>query len=277
MLSFDIPAIVAIMQSWPPEAMWALTIGLAFAAALAMTRAFGALGLSALVVVGVIAANIQVVKIVQFGVFAEPVALGTVLFAMTYLCTDILSEYYGPSAARRAVWLGFASYLAFVLFSVATLGFAPLTEEQAGEAFGWALGAHGALESVFLPQPIYLFAGMAAYLISQNWDVFVFNRLRRATSGRALWFRNNLSTATSALIDNIVFSTLAFYLLTPNPVPLDVLIFTFILGTYALRLAIAILDTPIIYAARYALPPADRAAYEAQTPSQRMSIEPLRA
>lgn len=274
---FDVPALVAAMQALPPEAMWAITIGVAFAAALAMTRAFGALGLTVLVSIGVVAANIQVVKFVQFGVFSEPVALGTALFAMTYLCTDILSEYYGAAAARRAIWLGFASYLTFVLFNLVTLGFSPLTAEQAGEAFGWALGAQGALETVFLPQPVYLFAGMAAFLISQNWDVFLFNRLRRATGGRALWFRNNLSTATSALIDNIVFSVLAFYLLAPNPVPFDTLVFTFILGTYALRLVVALLDTPIIYAARYALPPADRAAYEAMTPSQRMAIEPLRA
>lgn len=266
MLSVDFGAMVAAMNALPPEAMWIVMVLSAFAATLAMTRFFGALGLSVMVVVGVIGANIQVVKLVQFGVFADPVALGTVLFSMTYLSTDILSEYYGKAAARRAVWLGFAGYLVFVLFNMATLGFAPLTEAQAGDAYGWALGTQGAMETLFLPQPVFFIAAMAAYLVSQNWDVFVFSRLRRATGGRMLWLRNNLSTASSALIDNIVFSALAFYLLAPDPVPFDALVFTFILGTYALRLTVALLDTPVVYAARFALPPEDRDAYERGAP-----------
>ena len=76
------------------------------------------------------------------------------------------------------------------------------------------------------------------------------------------------STAVSALVDNTVFSTLAWLVLpwlfgqSEQVVDLHTLIFTFILGTYWIRLAMAFLEAPFIYAARWFLPDADRAAYE---------------
>jgi hypothetical protein len=56
---------------------------------------------------------------------------------------------------------------------------------------------------------------------------------------------------------------LAFKLLAPVPVPWDALIFTYILGTYLLRLALACLESPFMYLARRCLPPADVPAYRA--------------
>ena len=78
------------------------------------------------------------------------------------------------------------------------------------------------------------------------------------------------STAVSALVDNTVFSTLAWYVFprvlgqTDQAVDLYTLIFTFILGTYWIRLAMALLEAPAIYAARWCLPEEDRRAYEAR-------------
>src|SRR3546814_676202 len=146
---------------------------------------------SAEIAVAVVGANVQVVKAVQFGIYDTPVALGTVLFSSTYLCTDILMEHYGREAARRGVLLGFAVYLFWTVLMVLTMGYAPLTPEQAGEEMAWALPVQGALETLFMPVPAFFVAGMTAYLVSQFNDVWIYQAIRRLTGPRALWLRNN--------------------------------------------------------------------------------------
>jgi len=93
---------------------------------------------------------------------------------------------------------------------------------------------------------------LLAYLVSQNWDVFVFHRLREATDGDFLWLRNVVSTGTSQAIDTVIFVGVAFYLLpryagigTPTPWSLVV---GLMLGQYLLKLLIALVDTPFVYA-----------------------------
>jgi len=221
----------------------------AFGAILLLHRYFGAAGLYAYMVVAIIGGNLHVLKLTQFSVFPDPVALGTILFSTTFLCTDILAEYHGTKAARQGVLLGFAGLILFNAFLFAALSFRPL-EPSSG-----ALGASAAemqdhLEAVFLPAPGILVASLAAYLISQFNDIWVFNRLKAATRGRYLWLRNNLSTWASALVDNAVFSVLAFVVFAADPVPWKPLLFTYILGTYGLRVVVALLDSPIVYLAR---------------------------
>ena len=103
MFSLSPDAIIASLQSGPPEFVWLLLLIVCFSAVLILSRLFGEAGLVAYVVVALLGANIQVLKQVQFSVYDDPVALGTILFASTYLATDILTEHYGRSAARRAV------------------------------------------------------------------------------------------------------------------------------------------------------------------------------
>ncbi|OGQ99368.1 MAG: hypothetical protein A2284_09705 [Deltaproteobacteria bacterium RIFOXYA12_FULL_61_11] len=216
-----------------------------------MGRLFGAAGLQVYVCLGVIAANLQVLKVVKFTLFEHPVALGTVVFASTYLCTDILAEFYGRKEASKAVWLGFASLLVFDLLMLLTLGFRPLSQAEAPPGLSWALGVHDHLAALFLPAPALLVAGMTAYLCSQHHDVWLYQVLQRMTGGRHLWLRNNLSTMLSALLDNTIFSVLAWVVLAPEPVGVDALVFTYILGTWYLRVLVAALDTPFVYLARW--------------------------
>ncbi len=248
--------LVLALQGLPPEAVWALLLLACFGAVLTLARLFGAAGLYVYVAVALIGANVQVLKPVAFAVFPDPVALGTVLFATTYLCTDILAEHYGPAAARRAVWLGFAAFVLWTALMLLTLGFRPLGGAEAETAgLAWTVPVQRALETLYLPAPALLFAGMIAYLLSQHHDVWLFALLKRLTGGRWLWLRNNASTALSGLIDNIVFSVMAWVVLAPEPLGWQPLIVTYILGTYVLRLVVAALDTPVIYLARHLLRP----------------------
>ena len=92
---------------------------------------------------------------------------------------------------------------------------------------------------------------MIAYLISQYFDVWFFSYLKKITSEKYLWLRNNLSTIVSSLVDNTVFSIFAWILLNPEPVSIYNVIMIYIFGTYLLRILIALLDTPFIYIVRF--------------------------
>ena len=88
------------------ELLWIIFLFFCFSSILIFLKIFGYIGLYIYSVIAVIAANIQVLKIVDFFYSPEPIALGTVLFASTFLCTDILSEYFGKEKARQNVLIG---------------------------------------------------------------------------------------------------------------------------------------------------------------------------
>ncbi|GAB4280805.1 MAG TPA: hypothetical protein DIU37_01335 [Opitutae bacterium] len=260
-------AFIHFCQSQPIAVIWAVQLVFCFGCMLLFLRLFGAVGIYAYITVMIVAANLEVLKAVKLPFFDDPVALGTVVFSSIYLGTDILAEYYGPKIARKAVWLGFASYTLMIAIMMLALGLKPLTMAQAGSEWAWAVENHDHLMALFNPAPALLVAGMISYLFSQLYDVWIFHFLKCLTRNRWLWLRNNASTMMSALLDNIIFSILAWRILSEDPMPWPVLIFTYILGTYALRVIVALLDTPIIYLARYFLPEEDRILLEEEEAS----------
>jgi queuosine precursor transporter len=245
----DFLPFVKLLQSLPPEAMSVLLLIALFSSAILLMRFFGVGGGYAFMGIAAIAGNILVLKQSQYGVFKDPLALGTELFAASYLCTDIMTELYGKKAARRAVFIGFASFLLFTVIMLLGLGFAPLTVAQAGESNAWNLPYQGHLEALFLPMPAFFIASICAYLTSQLLDIYIYDKLRTRTGGRQMWLRNNAATVTASLIDNTIFSVLAFVVFQAAPVDTHALIYTYILGTFALRIAMAVFDTPFLYLA----------------------------
>ena len=135
------------------------------------------------------------------------------------------------------ILIGFTAFLFMTLLMVITIGFQPSDSDWVQES----------LSNVFTPMTRFFIASMIAYLISQYFDVWFFNYLKQALSGKSLWLRNNLSTIISSLVDNTVFSIFAWILLNPEPVSVYNVIMIYILGTYLLRIFIALLDTPFIY------------------------------
>jgi len=242
------------MQALPPELLWVALLLFSFACVLVMLRLFGVWGLTIYMCVALIAANLQVLKTVQFALWDSPVALGTVLFSTTFLCTDILTEYFSPQDARRAVLLGFAGMLLLSVFMLLAIGFQPLPENMRATEWGWGLENHEHITALFLPIPSILLAGFIAYLTSQILDIWIYQRIRSMTAGKFKWLRNNASTWISALVDNIIFSILAWIILAPEPMAWPVVWKTYIFGTYFLRIGVALLDTPILYLAGHCLP-----------------------
>lgn len=263
--------LVAGFNALPTESMLAIELVVVFSLIPLMLR-FGAAGMFIFIAVGIIAANVQVLKAASFAFYAAPIPLGTVAFSATYVATDVLTEYYGRATARKAVWLGFSAMLLLTVMMLLAMGYAPMTPQAAQKSgMDWALPNHDHILALYLPQATLLIAGLSSYLISQMNDIYVFQKIRQWTGRGQLWVRACGSTAVSALVDNTVFSTLAWMVLPwlfgqrDQVVDLHALIFTYILGTYGIRLAMAILEAPFMYAARWFLPEEDRRAYEARS------------
>jgi queuosine precursor transporter len=225
------------LQSFSNETLSLLTFGLCVAAILLMMRWFQAPGLLIYNALMTIIANIQVLKVAQFGFSPEPVALGTIAFATIFLTSDILTEHYGSSVARQGVGLCFIGQLLTIALMLITLGHTPTDGST----------IHHAMEVIFLPSPRLLVASLTAFALSQLLEITVFNWMSQLTHRKMLWLRTNVATLIAALLDNIVFSSLAWVILAPEPVNWQTLIFTYILGTYFARVLVSIFSTPVIY------------------------------
>ncbi len=214
-----------------------------------MNLVFGEAGLYCYIVLAILASNIAVLKGTQFDFFPEPIALGTVFFSSIFLATDILSELYGYKSSQKAVFLGFSALLIWLVFTYFVIGYAPLTQEQAVNT-PFFLESHIHITAIFSVIPLFFISSIIAFLISQSCDIGLFLMLKKLTAGRFLWLRNNVSTLISALIDSAVFSILAFIVFASEPLPFRTVLLSYVFGTYIVRVAIALLDTPFIYIAK---------------------------
>jgi uncharacterized integral membrane protein (TIGR00697 family) len=227
-----------------PEMLAIFTLVTSSLVILIMHKIYGYVGLFCYITMAYIATNIQVLHLAQYSFAIEPVALGTVLFATTFLVSDIITEHYGSEKARMAVGISFITQIAFTMLMILTIAHPPLEN-------GKVLSA---MEVIFLPAPRILIASLIAYLTSQLLDIWIFQKLSKQTNKRHLWFRTFASTAISALVDNFIFSLLAWVILSPTPVSFNTLIFTYVLGTYVARLLVSAFSTPVIYLSYYYSP-----------------------
>jgi len=232
------------LNSIQTEVIWLILLIFSFSSILVFLKFFGYVGIYIYSSIAVIIANIQVLKTVDFFYSPEPVALGTILFASTFLCTDILSEYYGPEKARKNIIISFSSFLFVTCLMILTVGIKPSSND-------WI---QTSISNVFTPMTRFFIASMIAYLLSQYFDVWIYNLIKKITFSKYLWLRNNLSTLLSSLIDNTIFSLLAWIILNPEPETLYKVLMIYILGTYFLRIFLALIDTPFMYLAKLFLP-----------------------
>ena len=203
----------------------------------------------ALFVTALITAQLTASKVLAFSLpvslpvtGAELVLPGAALaYALTFLASDCYAELYGRRAAQVVVNVAFAMNFVLLILVWSTIA-APAAPTSVDPAmFEEVLGASTNIVA----------GSLLAYLVSQNWDVIVFHRIREYTDGEKLWLRNLASTASSQAIDTVIFVTIAFSLapalIGVGPVlPMSELL-ALIVGQYLLKLAIAVLDTPVVY------------------------------
>jgi len=217
----------------PNELLWLLFATVNFSFFLLSYKFFGRMGIFLWIVVATILANIQVLVVLDL--FTIEASLGNILYGTIFLATDVLNEIYGKKEAKKAVFIGFAVMFVTVVIMQITILFIPNNND-------WAM-PH--LNSIFGFLPIVFLASVTAFIVSQLLDVYIFAKIKdKLPDNKFLWIRNNGSTLISQLIDTLIFVPIAFYYKSfPE-------IMILVLSTYVIKLLVALLDTPIIYAAK---------------------------
>jgi uncharacterized integral membrane protein (TIGR00697 family) len=164
--------------------------------------------LVALFITSLITANIIAVKIIGICGLVLPAAI--IIFPISYILGDVLTEVYGYRQARRVIWLGFFCNLILVIGI--WLG------QLLPPASFW--DGQGAYERILGYTPRILAASFLAYLLGEFSNSFVLAKMKIATNGRWLWTRTISSTLVGQGLDSLVFITLAFV----GTIPLSALV-----------------------------------------------------
>ncbi len=216
------------------EFLWFIMLLVIFLLILVSYRLFGKIGLFAWTPVAVILANIQVLKAVEL--FGFSATLGNIIYASSFLVTDILSENYGRRDAQRAVYIGFLSLIAMTVLMQLALWFTPSEADF----------AHGSLQLIFGIMPRLAMASLTAYGLSQLHDVWAYHFWKTRKPGKKfIWLRNNLSTMVSQAIDTVVFTLVALAGVFTGRIFWEIMA-----TTYLFKVIVAALDTPFLYIAR---------------------------
>jgi queuosine precursor transporter len=153
---------------------------------------------TALFITCLLTANVTASKLITVGHLT--LTAGIVIFPVSYILGDVLTEVWGYAMARRVIWLGFACNLIMVA-AIWVGGALPPAPFWTGQA---------AYEEILGQTPRILGASFVAYLIGEFANAYVLARLKIVTAGRWLWVRTIGSTIVGEGLDSLVFVALAF-------------------------------------------------------------------
>lgn len=221
------------------EGLLILSLLLEFGAVLVAYRLFGKSGLYVMTGFCTVAANIEAVILID--AFGMNQTLGNILFAASFLITDILSENEGRQAANRAVNLGIFISVLFILVSQSWRLYVPAADDMVMPA----------VRVLFAGTPRIMLASILVYAVTQRLDVWLyhkwwaFTRCKYGDTRRFLWLRNNASTLVSQMLNTILFTFCAFLGKYPMPVLLSICA-----SSYLIFIITSLCDTPVVYLAR---------------------------
>lgn len=184
-------------------------------------------------------------KLTSFYLFGHEwvFSAGQIAFPITFILTDIINEFYGRTVVRRVTFLAFFMVgLTFcIIYISAQLPWASFAQDAKWEDAG---GVTPKMFGIVFTQATRIqMASMVAFLISNLVDIWVFFLLKKLTREKHLWLRSTGSTAVSQLIDTIVISALIWI----GKVGFERYV-TIVITSYVVKLAAAIVVTPLIYA-----------------------------
>lgn len=222
------------------EILLICSVILIYGAVLLAYRLFGKIGMYVMTVIATILANIEVLMLVDgFGIEQT---LGNVMFASTYLVTDILSENEGKNSANKAVWIGVFTSVVMLVFTQYWLLYSPSSNDWAREH----------IAQIFSTTPRLLAGSFLGYIVSQRLDVWLYHKWWNITTKKTgdskcfLWLRNNGSTLISQIVNTIIFTTIAFFGMYDTNTFISIL-----LSSYMIYVFTSLLDTPVVYIARW--------------------------
>ena len=206
-----------------------INIIITFSIVVLIEKIFKKEGLYVWLSIATIVANIVVAKTIDLFGFTS--SLGNVLFASTFLATDIMSEKYGREDAKKAVYLSVFNSITFVIITQLALLFIPSSEDIANESMKLLFGISIRTFS----------ASIIMFLISNMFDIYLYNKLKEKYPNK-LWLRNNAATIISNCTENFFFVSLAFINIYDISVILSIAITKTII-----EIIIALCDTPFLY------------------------------
>jgi hypothetical protein len=154
---------------------------------------------------------------------------GVLVFSITYLLTDIVNEKFGRREAQKMILIAFVSQVAMVFFFWLSVQFAP--------APFWTL--QGPWEQIFGLVPRITLASWVSFMITENFDAYVYSWFRKLTHGRHLWVRNAFTSIPALLLDSLIFIPLAFLGTMP--------ILPLIIGQTAVKWLVGLVNIPFMY------------------------------
>lgn len=174
--------------------------------------------------------NVASTKIVDFGWFTFDG--GTLLFPLSYIFGDILTEVYGYKKARGVIWLGFFSALmmSIVFIIVGKLPAAP----------DW--GNQAAYDAILGLTPRIVLASLIAYTCGSFSNSLILAKMKLWTNGKKLWMRTIGSTVVGEFVDSTLFIMIAFL----GVLPFSLLI-TLIISNYIFKTLVEVAFTPLTY------------------------------
>ncbi len=187
-----------------------------------------------------IASSAKIVDL-GFSLFHVPMAFdaGTILFPVSYIFGDILTEVYGYKRSRRVIWTGFACLaLSAVIFGIvrALPGEATWQSYAGDEAYNVILGGMSTGGIVL--------ASLAAYWAGEFTNSFTLAKMKILTNGRWLWTRTIGSTLAGELVDTVAFVAVASVF---GVFPWS-LFLTLTVTNYLFKCGVEALMTPVTYA-----------------------------
>lgn len=197
--------------------------------------------------VALVVSNMIAAKTIQTGIplFGSTIVVPSAVlcYCITFLMTDVVGEIWGRKEAQQIVWFGFAcQVMATILIVIADV--LPAADPAMQTSYSMLLGQN----------IVFVIGSLAAYLLSQSWDVFIFHKIRnrflasnKSTAWRWVW--NNASTMTSQIIDTVVYITIAFgfgfgWLFDAQMLPT---LGAMMVGQYLCKFVLAAIDTPFFY------------------------------
>ncbi|OGJ67556.1 hypothetical protein A2947_02275 [Candidatus Peribacteria bacterium RIFCSPLOWO2_01_FULL_54_110] len=168
-------------------------------------------------------------------VFGVSASVAVFMVPLAFAITDISTELYGRSFSRKLTFAGMFTLLILMVYSVVFVSLEPNPRFTHDEAY----------RTIFGTSLRIMLASITAFGLAQLQDIFIFERIRKATKEKWLWLRTNLSTFASELVDTTVFMFIAFYMVSPK---FDALfIIKLIIPYLLLKIAFAVLITPVVY------------------------------
>ncbi len=186
--------------------------------------------ITALFVAVILISNVASTKILDFGFFTFDG--GTLLFPLSYIFGDILTEVYGYRRSRKVIWLGFgAAFLMSTIFMI--VGKLP-------PAAGWE--NQDAYDKILGLTPRLVLASLIAYFAGEFSNSFILAKMKIWMRGKRLWARTIGSTLVGEGVDTIIFILVAFWGILPGN-----LIIALIISNYLFKVGVEILFTPATY------------------------------